>query len=90
MQPIADLQLLQIAEMAVELAERRIGGFIGADPAILVEPAGGGEFQDLVAQQLAAPGIEPGRLVIFVDQPLQIAQAGRSFRRGSAAASDDR
>ena len=48
MQPVADLQLLQLAQMIVELPQRRRDRLLGGDAAILVEPGGAGSASDFV------------------------------------------
>ena len=73
-QSVADLQLLQFAQVVVELAERRIGIVAAGHAAVLVEAGRGRQFEDAVAQQAAAARIEAGSFVIFVDQLLEIAQ----------------
>ena len=74
MQPVADLQLLQVAEMGVELAERGVWpSSAAAMPQSLSKPAAARELQDLLAQQTCSgAGSRPDGLVIFVDQPLEI------------------
>ena len=93
MQPVADLQFLQLAEKPVELAQRRGGLVAGVDAAIAVEPGGAGAFQDLRGERRDAALIALRRLVILVDQPLELGlrpvAAGAGQRRGQMI-DDDR
>ena len=73
MQAVADLQFLQLAQMIVELFQRRVGIVAGADAKILVQAGDGGQTEDLAPQNRQPAGIDSRRLVILVHQPLQLA-----------------
>ena len=89
-QAVADLQLLQLAQMIVELGERVVGAVVAADADVAVQPEALAQREDLVAQPGDAARIDAGRLVILVDQALELGAAARRIRRGSAAASGGR
>ena len=73
-QAAADLHLLQLAEVAVQLRERRVVVVGGLDPAVAVQPDVGGQGQDLLAQHLQPARVHPGGLEVLVDQQLQLRQ----------------
>ena len=81
-QPVADLHFLQFAQVIIELGERFIRRFLRVDPAIEIEPRRTRQFHDLVAEQVDPARINPGGLVIFVDQPLQIGERAIGFGAG--------
>ena len=81
---VADLHLLDLAEITVELAERVVVAVGGRDAAILVEPDGGGKLQDARAQRRTAARIERGGVEELVHQPLQL------FQRAMAAGARQR
>ena len=74
MQAAADLHLLQLAEVVVQLRQRRFVVVGGVDTAVAVEPDVGGQGQDLLAQDLQPARVHPGRLEVFVDEQLQLRQ----------------
>ena len=82
---VADLHLLDFAEITIELAERVAAAVCGVYAAILVEPDGGGKLQDARAQGRAAARIDGSRVEELVHQPLQLLQravaAGAGQRR---------
>ncbi|MCL6708413.1 hypothetical protein M8R20_15535 [Pseudomonas sp. R2.Fl] len=71
-QPVADLHLLEIAEIGVEFFQRRIFRLALGDAGILVEADVGDQVEDLFLQELQPPRIAARRLVILVDQRLQV------------------
>src|SRR5438270_5235091 len=71
-EPVADLQFLQLAQKPVELAQGNGRSLAGGDAAIAVEPGGAGLFEDRRSKHSDAPCIAEGGLVIFVDQALQL------------------
>src|SRR3546814_16165985 len=81
-QAVADLQLLQLAEVIVELAERRLRIVGLGDAAVLVEAAGRRELEDLRAQHLQAARIEAGGVVILVDQALELGERAVDLSAG--------
>src|SRR3546814_18898528 len=81
-QAVADLQLLQLAEVIVELAERRLRIVGLGDAAVLVEAAGRRELEDLRAQHLQAARIEAGGVAILVDQALELGKRAVAPRAG--------
>ena len=86
MEPVADLHLLDFAEIAIELAERVVAAVGGLDAAILVEPGRRGKLQDARAQGWTPARIDRGGVEELVDQALQLLQravaAGAGERRG--------
>ena len=82
---VANLHLLDFAEITVEFAKRVAAAVRGLDAAILVEPDGGGKLQDARAQGRATTRIDRGRVEELVHQPLQLLQcavaAGAGQRR---------
>ena len=82
---VANLHLLDFAEITIELAERVAAAVCGVYAAILVEPDGGGKLQDARAQGRAAARIDGSRVEELVHQPLQLLQravaAGAGQRR---------
>ncbi len=81
-QAVADLRLLQLAQMIVELGQCRIGVVAGQHAAIGGKPARQREIEDLALQIHAAARIDLARLEIFIDQPLEIAQRAVAFGAG--------
>ena len=85
MEAVADLHLLDFAEIAIELAERVVAAVGGLDAAILVESGRRGKLQDARAQGWATAWIDRGGVEELVDQPLQLLQravaAGAGKRR---------
>ena len=85
-QPVADLQFLELAQQAVELAQCRCRVLAGDDAAIAVEPGRPRLFEDRRREHRDAPRIAVGSLVIFVDQALELGHqaiaAGAGQRRG--------
>ncbi len=75
MQPVADLHLLQLAEIGIELAERPVRCLADGDAAILVESGGADEFDDLRRERLEAARIAARGREIFVDQALELGDA---------------
>jgi hypothetical protein len=82
MQPVADLQFLQFAEMVVEFAQSRIDIVRRRNAAIRAKTGRFREIDDLVAQDGTTPRIDLGCLVILVDQQFQIAQRPIGFGAG--------
>ena len=82
---VANLHLLDFAEITIELAERVAAAVCGVYAAILVEPDGGGKLQDARAQGRATTRVDRGRVEELVHQPLQFLQravaAGAGERR---------
>ena len=72
MQPVADLQFLQLAQKPVELLQRRRGLFSGCDAAIAVDPGRSRALQDFGGERRNPSDIALRRLVILVDQPLDL------------------
>ena len=85
-QPVADLQFLQLAEKPVEFLQRFGPVVVGRDAAIAVDAGGAGALQDIGGERGDAARIAARGLVIFVDQPLQLGRravaAGAGQRRG--------
>ena len=71
-QPVPDLQLLQLAEMVVDGLQRRV--VVAVQAQILVEPEAAREVEDVAAQRLEAARIELQRGVVLVDQRLEVHQ----------------
>ena len=79
-QAVADLHFLEVAEIGVELlaapCPRRRSWSM---PASLVEADVAHEVEDLLAEQPQPARIDAGRLVIFVDQRLEVLQRPIGF-----------
>ena len=58
-QPVADLHLLELAEVGVELGERPIGPLGGGEAAVPIEAEVRGEPEDLVAKDREPPRVYP-------------------------------
>ncbi len=71
-QPVADLQLLELAEVVVEGREARLVIGRDAEAEIGVEAEPLGRARDLALEMLRASTVEARRLVILVDQLLQL------------------
>ena len=89
MQAVADLRLLQVAEIGVQLRQPavRIVAELQAD--LAVETVVAQEDENLAAQLFGAARVEQRGIVELVGQALQVAQRAVA-RRGSAAASGGR
>ena len=70
MQAVADLQLLQLAQIAVELGQRVVLGLVDADTDVFVEASGAAQREDFLGQYADAPGVDAGGFVVFVDKLL--------------------
>ena len=85
-QPVADLHLFQFAKVVVELGKRLVRRLVRIDPAIVIEPRRTRQLHDLITQQFDPAGIDPGGLVIFINQPFEIGERaiglGTCERRG--------
>src|SRR5437764_3535894 len=82
MQPIAYLQLFQLAEKAVELPQRRGGLITCGNAAITFYPGGAGLFEDRRGEDREAARIAERGLVILVDQPLELGHWPVAARAG--------
>src|SRR5262245_54543525 len=82
MQAVTDLQLLEIAEMGVQLAERGLCPLRRRDTAVLVESGLARELENLAAEQLAAPRVEPRSVKVLIHQPFQLSQRAIAFGAG--------
>ena len=82
MEAVADLHLLDFAEIAIELAECVVAAVRGPDAAILVEPGGRGKLQDACAQGRTAARIDRGGVEELVHQALQLLQRAVGARAG--------
>ena len=71
---VANLHLLDFAQITIELAERVAAAVCGVYAAILVEPDGGGKLQDARAQGRATTRVDRGSVEELVHQPLQLLQ----------------
>ncbi len=91
-QTVADLHFLEIAEIGIELLQRLVFALALGDASIAVETDICDEIEDLLAEKPNAAWIATGRLVIFVDQRLQILQRpvalGPRQRRGQMVDDD--
>ena len=81
-QAVPDLHLLELAEIGVELAECRPRVLAGGDPAVPVEPEAGDQFEDLVPEDREAPRVHPRRLVVLVDEALEVGERTIGLRPG--------
>ena len=72
MQPVANLELFQLAEIAVELAERRRLAVAGPDAAIGRQSLALGKVPDIRSQHGQAARVERRCLIVFVHQPFQL------------------
>ena len=82
MQAVADLHLLELAEVGVELGERIARVLAGRDAAVPVEPEARDQVEDVVTQDTEPPRVHPGGLVVLVDEAFQIAQGAVALRPG--------
>ena len=82
MQPIPDLHFLQLTQVVVQLAERRIFVFIPFHAAVRVQPGGPAEVEDILFQHPGAAGIDTGGFVVFIHQPFQVGQGPIAFGPG--------
>ena len=90
---VANLHLLDLAEIAIELAERVVAVVVGLDAAILVEPDRRGKLQDARAQRRTPARIEGSGVEELVHQPLQLLQrtvAARARQRRRQVIDDHR
>ena len=71
-EPVADLEILQLAQKAVELAQGLRLILAGGDGAIAVDAGGAGALQDLGGERRDTARVTAQRVVIFVDQPLEL------------------
>ena len=93
MQPVADLQILQFAQKTVELLQRAPVVLAHGDAAIAVNAGGAGRRENVGGERRHPTRIAAQRVVIFVDQPLELGlravAAGAGQRRGQMV-DDDR
>ena len=89
-QAVSDLQLLQLAEMVVELGQRLPGAVVRVDAEVAIQAEAPAQRQDLVAQPGRAARVDAGGLVVFVDQALELAERPIGLGAGQAVASGDR
>ena len=92
-QAAADLHLLQLAQVVVQLGERGVVVVVGLDAAVPVESDVGGQGQDLLAQHPESARVHAGGLEVLVDEQLQLRERsvglGPGERRGEVV-DDDR
>ena len=72
MQAVPDLQFLDLAQMVVQAGQTVAGGQLGADPEIAIEAQPLAALEDPPAEQVEAARVEARRLVVLVDQPLEL------------------
>ena len=82
MQPVADLQLFQLAEKSIQLLQFFIFAIIRRDPTIQIEPKPLYQFEDFLGQIGETARVEAGGLVIFIDQRLKVSQGTIGLRPG--------
>ncbi len=90
-QPVADLQLLDLAQMVVDAGE--MVGVVRVDAEVAGEAQRLAALQDALAQMLQPARIEGGGLVVLVDQGLEcreLAPALRPGHRRGQVVDDDR
>ena len=81
-QAVPDLHLLELAEVGVELGERFARLLAGGDAAVPVEAEAGHEVQDLVPEDREAARVHPRRLVVLVDEALEVGEGAVGLRPG--------
>ena len=81
-QAVPDLHLLELAEIGVELGERLARFLAGGDAAVPVEPDARDELEDLVSEDREAPRVHPRRLVVLVDEALEVGKGTVGLRPG--------
>ncbi len=74
-QAVTDLHLLQLAEIAVELAERPVGRLVSDDAAITIESCCADEVDYLCRERLQPSWVAARRFVIFIDEALELGDA---------------
>ncbi len=79
-QAIPDLQLLELAEVVVELGKGGVRAIARFDADVAVEPEAPAQGQDLAPQVSGAARVDPGRVVVLVDQPLELGKRPVGFR----------
>ena len=93
MQSIADLQILQLAQKAIELAQCLCFVLAVGDAAIAVDPGGARGCEDIAGERRHPARVAAQRVVIFVDQPFELGlhaiAAGAGQGRGQVV-DDDR
>ena len=91
-QPVADLQILDVAQIGVEPRQRLVLRRVARHAAFGQQPGRLGAVQDVPAQQRGAAAVEPVGGGVFVDQPFQFGgramAAGASQRRRQVADGD--
>ena len=91
MEAVADLQLLELAQVIVELGQGRILAFAVADTAVAVEPDAAAQFEDRAREIAQAARVHAGRVVILVDELLELGErpVGLGARQGRGQMVDD-
>ncbi len=79
MQPIADLQFLQLAKLVVELGKGCVGIVGLGDPAVRGEAGALRQIEDAVTQIAAAARVKLRGFVIFIHQQFELAQRAVAF-----------
>ncbi len=91
-QAVADAELLDVAELGVELGDGLPVGLALEQPAVGGEPAVPGAFDDLVLEEAEPPAVETVGRGIFLDDAFQLGQravqAGGAERRREMADGD--
>ena len=82
MEAVADLQLLDLAQVIVDAREMLGGGIAGIDAEIAGEAQGLAALEDPLAEVGQAAGIECGRLVVLVDQGLELRELAPALGTG--------
>ena len=78
MQPVADLHLLQLAEIIVDRGERVVAPARG--PRVAIEPDALGEIEDVALQPLEPARVHAGGKIIFVDQRFELLERSVALR----------
>ncbi len=81
-QAVADLHFLELTQIIVELGQLVAGGIVRRHAAVGADARGGAEREDIRFQHLQAAAVDPGGLVIFIDQRLQVLQGSVAFGAG--------
>ena len=91
MEAVPDLHLLELAEVGVELGQRLARVLAGDDAAVPVEPDARDELEDLVPKDREPPRVHPRRLVVFVDEALEVGEraVGLGAGKGRGQVVDD-
>ncbi len=82
MQAVADLHLLQVAQIIVQLGQGGLIAVVRGNPGVPVQTNIAGQIQDLAAQKVQAARVEPRGFIEFIHQQFQFRQGAVTFCPG--------